>query len=190
MAFVFDLVKTDVIWIILGLITLFIYLKFKDKLNETKLFNFHYKNLFITILLPIIIIFVFLTIFRFAALQELSPGRAGELPIIISILSIIIIGPFFEEFFLRGLILGGSFFLASKLKNKSATWFFIIIGFLIQLFVFVWIHGSLEMTTRTYYLILTGLIYSFMFIFYKKNLLVPIIAHLVANLFILLKIFA
>ena len=174
------------VWLAAGAIFLVVYFILRKKLSHHALFSFKYENFLKSILIPILSSFIVLSLFRFISGIPLMEGRITSW---FGWVSFLITGPFFEELFLRGLVLGGSFYLSSKLRNKYASYFFIALGFLLQLFVFVWIHGYSE-TVRVLYLVIIGLLYSALFLFSKREVLPAMIAHAVTNLIIILGVFA
>lgn len=179
-------VITDIVWLFLGLLVFFFYHQFRKKFPKHAFFTFDYHHWFHTFIIPILLSFLVLGIFRFVSG---TPLISGDYSFLNSLITFIIIGPFFEEFFLRGVILGGSFFISKNLNSKFASWFFITAGFLIQLFIFVWIHGYSSFINNLF-LLITGIFYSLLFIYYKKDILVPFVAHAAANVFIILRIFS
>jgi len=185
MAEISQLLYTDFIWFIAGLILFGAYFLFRKKFKHHALFSLSYENFLRTIIIPIASIFIVLSAFRFISGISLTQPAITSW---FSIISYVVTGPFFEELFLRGLILGGSFYLASKLENKYASWFFMFLGFIIQLFLFVWMHGFTD-TTKIVYLSVIGLSYSLLMIFNKKDILPSIVAHATTNLFIILGVF-
>ncbi|MEK6918474.1 MAG: CPBP family intramembrane glutamic endopeptidase [Nanoarchaeota archaeon] len=186
MALISQLLTTDLIWFGVGIIFLLGYFWLRKMIPHHAIFSLNYQSIMKTFIIPTITIFVVLSIFRFAAGILLIEAGAKN---IFSLLSYIIIGPFFEELFIRGLILGGAFFLSSRIDNKKASWAFIILGFIIQLFVFVWIHGYTD-TIRIIYLTIIGITYSLLFIINKRDVLPAMIAHAIGNAMIILGVFA
>jgi membrane protease YdiL (CAAX protease family) len=181
MADISSLLYTDLIWSIGGIILLAAYFSFKERLSHHALFSLGYQSFLRTFIIPLVSVFVLLSFFRFLSGVSLpSPSINGWF----SYVSFIITGPFFEELFLRGLLLGGSFFLAYQLSSKYASYFFITLGFVIQLFLFVWIHGSSDLF-RILYLTTIGLLYSLLFIFNKRDVLPSMVAHAFTNLIII-----
>lgn len=185
MADLSQLLYTDLIWFIIGAVALVLYFLFRKRIAHHAFFSLDYENFSRDIIIPVIIIFILLSAFRFISGIPLIEGKVTSL---FAVLSYVIIGPFFEELFLRGIILGGSFYLSSKLDNKFAQKFFIILGFIIQLFIFVWMHGYLE-PVRIIYLSLIGLVYSLLFVFNKREILPSMIAHALTNLLIIWEVF-
>ncbi len=180
-----QLLYTDMIWFIIGVIFLALYFLFRKKIAHHALFGLDYENFSRDFIVPIVVIFVLLSSFRFISGIPLIESKITSW---FSVLSYVIIGPFFEELFLRGLILGGSYYLSSKIDSKFASKFFIILGFVIQLFIFVWMHGYSDMT-RIVYLSLIGLVYSLLFVFNKREILPSMVAHAITNLLIIWEVF-
>ena len=185
MADLSQLLYTDMIWFIVGFIILGLYFLFRKRIAHHALFSLEYKSFSRDIIIPTVIIFILLSAFRFISGIPLVESKITNW---FAVLSYVIIGPFFEELFLRGIILGGSFYLSSKLDNKFAQKFFIILGFIVQLFIFVWMHGYTDLI-RIIYLSLIGLVYSLLFIFNKREILPCIFAHALTNLLIIWEVF-
>lgn len=182
-----NLIKVDVIWIILGIILLLVYFKLKNKKIKKAIFNFNisiYKP-FITILIPFflsIIVFILFTLIT----KKFGYDLVGyDIPLLYSIFSSVVIAPFFEELVLRGMILGSFLYFSEEIVSKSLRIIFISAGFILQLFLFVLAHQRTH-PLEISFLIINGLVYSLLFIFYKRNLLPPVIAHLTNNLLIAL----
>ena len=181
-----DLLYTDSIWFIGGIVLLASYFWLRKKFPHHAIFSLNYQNPLRTFIIPLIVTFIVLSAFRFFSGIPLIETRVTNW---FAIISYIITGPFFEELFLRGLILGGSFYLASKIESKIASNFFIGIGFIIQLSIFIFIHGYTDWT-RILYLGIIGLMYSLLFIFNKKDVLPSMISHALTNLMIIAGIFS
>ena len=180
-----QLFYTDIIWFIVGAIFLVLYFLLRKRIAHHAFFGLDYEKFSRDIIIPVLIVFVFLSAFRFISGIPLIESKITSW---FAVLSYVIIGPFFEELFLRGIILGGSFYLSSKLENKFARLFFIILGFVLQLFIFVWMHGYFE-PIRIIYLSLIGLVFSLLFVFNKREILPSMIAHALTNLLIIWEVF-
>lgn len=179
------LLTTDLSWFAIGIIFLLGYFWIRKILPHHAIFSLNYQSFLKTFIIPIISVFVVLSIFRFVSGIPLIEAEVNS---VFSFFSYVISAPFFEELFIRGLLLGGAFFFSSRIDNKLASWFLLIIGFVLQLFVFVWLHGYAD-SLRIIYLSIIGLLFSILFIYNKRDVLPSIVAHATTNLMIILGVF-
>lgn len=179
-----ELLYTDIVWFVAGFVLLIAYFSFRKKFPHHAIFSLEYENFSRSVIIPVVVVFVVLSAFRFVSGVSLVEKSLSWF----SVLSYVITGPFFEELFFRGLILGGSFFMASRLESKIASYFFVVLGFIVQLVGFVWIHGYSDIVRITYLLII-GLCFSLLFLFNKREILPSIVAHSLTNLLVILGVF-
>ncbi len=166
------------------LILIFFISKFSKKswIKES-LFNFKIKckKPLLTIVLPSILSLILVLIYSFVFKKiEAYPASLWLL-----IITAVIIAPLTEEIFLRGILLGYVVKMSEYTQTKIGKIIFIGIGFIIQLALFVFLHQRLEWQNLSI-LIVSGALYSSLFLIYKKNLLPSIIAHSATNLFVIL----
>ncbi len=178
-----DLIKVSILEIIL-LAILFLFYKYKKRSwikNALLNFKFGIRKPLLTIILPMLI--SLFMVFSYILFFKRIVAYNVYLPILF--FSGVILGPIFEEVLLRGVFLGCFIRLSENLNANLSKIIFISLGFLLQLFLFVFGHmrfGGGEILI----LIFSGFLFSLLFLIYKRNIIPSIIAHSTYNLFVIL----
>ena len=180
-----NIIIVAIIEIIFLFLVLMLYRFSKKSWVKESLFNFKikFKKFPLTLLLPITLSLI-LVVFYYLFFGKITSYPSS---ILLLIISAVLIAPLAEEILFRGILLGYVLKISDYAFSKIGKAVFISIGFIIQLILFVFLHQRLEWQNLTI-LIISGLLYSSLFLIYKKNLLPSIISHASTNLFVILSI--
>ena len=147
-------------------------------------FRLGIDNIWRDLILPITSVLVFDIIITLMLIESISHSNF-TLPQITQIINPVILHPIAEEILVRGLFLGVLLILCEYAKDKTSdftTYTLYAIVWVLQAYIFAICHIN---PTYLSFLIrfVSGLLYGFLYIFSKRNLLPPIIAHAIHNLY-------
>lgn len=158
-------------------------------------FRFRINNIWKDFILPIVTVLIFDSIITIIFIDSIFL-RNFVLPPAIQIINLTLLHPVTEEILMRGFLFGafflnlGEFIGERMLNNRMAIYsslykLYIIATLVIQAYIFAYYHSNL---TYLNFLIrfISGLLYGFLYIYSKRNLLPPILAHAIHNLYALL----